>query len=260
MTGCFPSAHWLASWRLCARALGTALWCAACLWMLGCVDTGAGRVPARLVVQGVDASESFAGRDGWTIELDRAELAFGGLTLCPGVQAGDLCEEARAEVLEPVRIDGLDPAPREVAEISALATTVRSAMWNYGVRWPLTSTEPVVDEAAADGSVVLEGVARRPSDAGERVLPFRASLILEPAGPGVVVVRASRLFDHDIEAGDTLRVSIDPRAWVSTVQFDALFDATTPGETAVFAEDSQATRAVVTALTTRAQPRLSWND
>ncbi len=91
-------------------------------------------------------------------------------------------------------------------------------------------------------------------------MPIRANLTVERGAPGVIVVRAARIFEQDIREGDALRVEVDPRAWISDVQFDVLFDETEAGATAVFGEGSQATRAVVTALTTRAQPRLSWME
>jgi len=233
---------------------------ALCVLLLGgcAVDSGLEAIEGSLVVRGTDV-RSFEGRDGWQIELERAELAFGPVYLCSGVQAGDLCETARGELLETVVIDALDAEAHEVARFAGLDGPVRSAMWDYGITWSLSATraEPSAAAEMLEGSVFLAGIAR--NEEGE-VLPFAAQVPVAPNLEGRVVVRASDLFEHTLADGDVLSITVDPSLWLTQVRFDDLLEAARPeGQPASFEEGTQPYRSVSNALTTRAQPRLEWN-
>lgn len=220
------------------------------------LDTGTERVEARLQIRGADVT-AFEGRDGWQVELTTAQLAFGPFYLCSGVQAGDLCESSRGEVLEALVIDALDPEAHEVATFEGIDGVVRSAMWDYGITWGLpqvnAESSPAVD--ALGGSVFLEGVARR----DDVELPFVATIPLSPNLEGRTMVRAADLFDHELADGDVLEVSVDPTQWVNQVRFEDLVDPLSSTTPAHFAPDTQPWRSVTNALTTRAQPQLNWN-
>lgn len=223
----------------------------------GCaIDTGTERVEATLQVRGTDAS-TFEGRDGWQVELSTAELAFGPVYLCSGVQAGDLCESSRGELLEAVIIDALDPDVHELATFEALDGPVRSAMWDYGITWglPQVDAQPSPAAEALGGSVYLEGVARRE----DVELPFVATIPLRPNLEGRTLVRAADLFEHELSEGDVLEVSVDPSQWLAQVRFEDLVGAHSVSSPAHFAPDTQPWRSVSNALTTRAKPRLTWN-
>ncbi|MEM9072070.1 MAG: hypothetical protein AAGE52_26425 [Myxococcota bacterium] len=229
----------------------------AMLLLVGCIDTGLSPVEPELVVQGSAVPESFEVRDGWVVELRRADLAFGPLYLCAGAQAGDLCEVARGEFLRSITIDALDPEPRSIGTFPALDGPTRSAMWDYGYTWDLTEQMPAPTEAGEElqASVVLEGTARRDDD----VVDFLAEVVIAPNREGLVIVRAPNAFEHSIDDNDRLVVSVDPEGWLSGVRFDDLVDAERPdGQPATFSEDGQPWRSVSNALTTREQPSLEW--
>ena len=57
--------------------------------LAGCGRPGAVETSIPLMVAGTELEAPIEGRDGWSIELSRADLAFGPLYLCSGVKAGD---------------------------------------------------------------------------------------------------------------------------------------------------------------------------
>ncbi|MCA9692435.1 MAG: hypothetical protein KC636_22745 [Myxococcales bacterium] len=189
-----------------------------------CVDTGGGAVAVPLYVAGTAQAGPIDGKDGVTIELARAELAFGPLYLCAGAQAGELCETARLEWLESAVVDALDDAPREVGALTGVTGWVRSWMFDLGVTSLLTRDEPLALAAAdaLDGaSVALEGVAH----VGDVALPFRAAALIqqeEQTERGVPVLRksASEEFEHEVTVAEAgLLVRFDPAPWVAQIDF-----------------------------------------
>lgn len=228
------------------RQAGLALCLVALSALTGCIESGAVPVSIGLFVRGADVA-SFEGRDGWQVELEVAELLYGPLYLCAGQQAGDLCDAARAEFLETVRIDALDPAPRSIGTLEGLSGTVRSAMWDYGRPWPLSASAPLM--TAEGASVRVVGVARRGLDE----VPFDTSLNLEPSRAGVILVRASELFEEELSGDRTLTVTTDPSRWLDEVRWEDVVDG-------AFQADSQPARALANALTTRARPVLVFDE
>lgn len=200
---------------------------AATLLTAGCVDTGTATTTVELSVAGTDRSEPFPGRDGVSIVLERADLAFGPLYLCPGFQAGELCDEAVAEWPDAAVVDALDPTPRTVGTMEAITAVTRSWMYDLGIVSLLTQPEPLVTAAAEElggHSVVLEGRA----EVDGTTVPFVAEVAVRQAPgteQGVPVVRRSPddEFVRDIRPeGERLRVRFDPAPWLSTVDFRAL--------------------------------------
>lgn len=215
----------------------------------GCIDTGRKRATIELSVAGTEVSEPFDGRDGVTIELDRADLAFGPLYLCSGFQAGELCDEARAEWTGAAVVDALDPELTPVGTMDAITGTARSWMYDLGIVSLLTQPEPLVTSAAAElggHSVVLEGRAI----VDHTVIPFTAEVAVRQAPgteQGVPVVRRSPSdpFEYEIEDGDQqLLVRFDPRPWLASVNFRGLLEdraCTSDGPERLCAQDIEQT-------------------
>lgn len=201
----------------------------AALLLTGCIDTSVEATTVALSVAGT-APTPFEDRSGSVITLERAELAFGPLYLCPGRQAGELCEEALAEYTDAVVVDALDPARREIGEMSALTGTARSYMYDLGIVSLLGRDAPLVTEAAAslDGaSAVVSGRA----DVNGQTIPFTIAIAVAQSASvegGVPVVRSSATEGFELllrpDGASTLTVRFDPRDWLSSASFDSLVE------------------------------------
>ncbi|MDH5492128.1 MAG: hypothetical protein OEY14_09245 [Myxococcales bacterium] len=214
-----PSIH--ASLRLGAL-LGTLH--GALLGGLGCAETGQDHVALPLYVAGEDVSAGLMTSDAIPVTLDRAELAFGPLTICAGEQAGDLCETARLEWLGSVVVDALDPEPALAGELAGITGPVRSWMYDLGLSSLLTQEAPLALDAALElggVSLILEGSAELPSG----TLPFSAAIAIqqeEATELGVPVVRksASDVFEHEVREDEPgLLIRFDPSVWMRGVDF-----------------------------------------
>lgn len=106
----------------------------------------------------------------WTVELVRADVAFGPVYFCAAASGSStLCGSAAAEVTTTALIDGASPVPQPLGRVRGFTGPVRSASYNFGISWFETSNAPTADERAPGGhSMQLEAIARR-EDATLRV-------------------------------------------------------------------------------------------
>jgi len=201
------------------------------VFVMACLDTGQGRASIPLRVAGTSPG-AFDVTSDWSVELSRAELAFGPLYLCPGFQAGSLCETARMEWTESAVVDGLDPDAREVGLLNGATGPVKSWMFDLGITSLLTQQRPVALSAAqtlGKNSVRVEGIARNDIHA----IPFLLELAVqqeEQTEIGVCVVRksGSDRFEHEVTGAEAaLTVRFDPRRWVQDIDFDSLIENAT---------------------------------
>ncbi len=183
-----------------------------------CGESAQRPVALDLEVRGVPLSAPVEVSESFSIALDRAELAFGPLYVCPGRQAGDLCDTARLEWRDSVVVDALTEDAVWAGRLEGATGPVLSWMFDYGFTSLLTESEPLVLPAAAalgGASLVLAGEATLE---GAR-LPFSARVVVRQeggAGRGVPVVRKSTSapFSHEVtEADEALVVTFDPGAW-----------------------------------------------
>lgn len=229
-----------------------------------CVDTGAPLTSAELRVQG-DTESVIAGRDGWIVSLQQAQVAFGPLWLCAGNTAGELCDVARAEWLDAVVVDALDATPKDVGEIWGNEGAIRSWMYDYGLVSLLAEKEPYSTEAAQSlggNSVRIQGCAEK----SPRRLCFSLQLPIAQstmAEQGVPVVRVTGSGDSLAEFGRVRRLtaSFDAGDWLGGIDFEGL--AAQEGcepqcAEVVLGSDSQAARSVRSALEGTARPKLIW--
>ncbi len=204
-----------------ALCLGSAL-----ALTVGCIGTSQEEVQIPILVAGTDVSDGATARDAVRVTITRANLAFGPLYLCPGNQAGALCDTARLEWLDSVVIDTTNPEAVDAGELIGISGPVRSWMYDLGISSQLTREDPFVLDAAmelGDASLLLEGAA----EAGGQLLPFSASVPVQQTGDtelGIPVIRKSTTdpFSHDV-AGDEagLVVRFDPRSLFVNVDFGA---------------------------------------
>ncbi len=239
------------------------VWVLAATVTTACVDSGVTMRDIELRVAGTEAT-AFDGRDEWTIELDRARLAFGPVTLCPGRSAGEFCESARGEWVDAVVVDGLEPKAKRAGDLVGTSGPVLSWMYDYGLVSLLTEKAPYVTEAASDlggNSVQLQGCAFK----AEQRVCFELSATVSQTTEteqGVPVVRVGGVQGvSDLTQISSLTATFDPRDWVATIDFDALTlgqECEAGCDAGRLAADSQAVRAVQSALAGTARPRLSW--
>ncbi|MFK8000727.1 MAG: hypothetical protein AB8H86_14100 [Polyangiales bacterium] len=193
---------------------------------LGCIDTGAEPVSIPLSVAGT-ASEGIIARRGVPVTLERADLAFGPLTLCAGFQAGDNCDSALAEWRDSVVIDALDPAAMPVGALDGVGGSARSYMYDLGFVSLLTTSDPLslpAAEALGGASYVLEGSA----EVDGVTIPFSARAVLSQSATverGIPIIRSGpgEAFARELdETSEPLTLRFDPAAWVSDIDFGAL--------------------------------------
>ena len=140
--------------------------------------------------------------------------------------AGELCETARAEWLESIVVDVLDPASSLAGEISGVSGPIQSYMYDLAISSRLTDTDPVRLEAAETlgASFVVEGEAQIDG----RTLPFRAEMDVqqtEDTERGVPVIRrsGSETFGHELAAGEVgLLMRFDATPWIETMDLRPL--------------------------------------
>lgn len=233
----------------------------------GCVDTGQAYVALPLELGGSVSNEPIAAAGGFSVELERAELAFGPLYLCAGALAGDNCETARLEWLDSVVIDAGSPALVAAGLLTGASGPVRSGMYDLGIASLLTSAQPLVLPAAArlgGRSVRLEGVAVR--DAVR--VPFELELTIQQGADaeiGVSLVRVSDVpaLEHDVSGDEAaLIVRFDPRPWFSDMDFGSALAAGPVPESEIvrFDAESPPARALRAALLSGPRPSFEWTS
>ncbi len=193
----------------------------------GCIDTGAEPVAIPLSLAGTAAGAPVPARGGVPVTLERADLAFGPLTLCAGFQAGDGCDSALAEWTDGAVIDVLDPTPMGVGELTGISGSARSYMYDLAYVSLLTTTDPLPLPAAdslGGASYVLEGTAEVDGVA----LPFAASAVLAQDASverGIPIVRSGASDEFALEldsATAPLTLRFDASAWVADIDFSTL--------------------------------------
>ena len=250
---------------------GYALPCTFALMLVGCGDTEQDRVSIPLLVAGEQVTEPVLTANGWSVALQRADLAFGPLYLCAAYQAGALCDTARAEWIGSVVVNALDGESREAGALSGVTGSVRSWMYDLGITSLLTQQTPQV-LAAADAlggnSVRLAGTATKDAAIVEFTLelPVRQD---ESTERGVSVVRKSsnEEFAHDITGAErALTVRFDARPWVRDIDFELVVTSAScdPADGRVvctgFSPETQAYRAVRGALVAGSRPSFQFSD
>jgi hypothetical protein len=237
---------------------------------LGCADVAQEQAEVPLFVAGRELAEPIEAAGDVVLSIERARLAFGPLYLCPGFQAGELCDTARLEWLDSVVVDLTDAQPRRAGTLSGTTGTVRSWMYDLGISSQLTRSEPFVLDAARElggASLVVEGRAR----GGGPEVAFQFSVVVQQGGEterGVPVVRkgSTEAFDHDVTGEEPgLWVRFDPEPWLRGLDLRAELAASpclAVGDCSQplrLAQDGQVARALHHAVVSGRRPQLSWH-
>ena len=195
------------------------------LLVSGCVDTGRNYASIPLFTAGTDLSSPISTSDGSTLQIDRADIAFGPLYLCAGASAGQLCETARFEWLESAVIDTTLTEQTQIGTLDGVTGPVRSWMYELGISSQLTRLDPFVLDAAQQlggFSFVLEATA---TVSGIEI-PVTAELAIQQSNDtelGVPVIRksVSEPFFRDITGDeDGLLITFDASKWVTDLPLE----------------------------------------
>ena len=195
----------------------------------GCKESFQNSVKLPLRVMGTSLDEPVLAQNDTKILLDRADLAFGPLYLCAGVNAGDLCDVARLEWLDSAVINTLDDQVQQVGDLRGVTGQVLSWMYDLGISSQLTRDDPFILAAAeelGDQSMVLEGRAV----VDEFEIPFTASLSLKQSDDtelGVTIIRKSLSdrFNKDVTLDDqNLTIQFNPADWVKNLDFNTYLE------------------------------------
>lgn len=194
--------------------------------LVACIDTGASPISIPLSLAGTESDVILARRDV-PVTLERADLAFGPLTLCAGFQAGDNCDSALAEWNDAVVVDALNSEATQVGDLAGVGGSARSYMYDLGFVSLLTTSTPLAlpaSDALGGASYVLEGFA----EVDGITIPFSARAVLSQSSTverGVPIIRSGpgEAFSRELdETSGPLTVRFDPAAWVSDIDFGAL--------------------------------------
>jgi hypothetical protein len=195
--------------------------------------------------------------EGATLELTRAEVAFGPLYLCATESAeSELCETALAELLSVRTFDALSPALRELGELDATTGSVRSGFFDYGISWLLTRQEPAAHPSAAAGHSARLRLRVTAGDGS--TLSVSADVDLEPLSPGDAAVNGLQT-RRDLRGDDRLVVTVDPSAWLERIRYERLLELDTDADGDVeLAPGDQPYEAIVQGMTVHDPARLIW--
>lgn len=229
------------------------------------------------------APETFV-KDGWEVTLDNATLGFGPIYFCATASSQfERCEVAIAEYLEGTTLDGLDPSPQPIGIVNGTTGTIRTAFFDYGIVWLLTSPLPEALEGVPGGPAVVRfesssyvpvghsaqftGTATCVADPATccpdaSVCPteyaFEANVDVLVLNRGTPAVSGVETFQEITTEPRVLTVSFDPNAWWQSVNFGrlaALDDGT--GNVVVMPEDPDYS-ALVIAMTVNELPTFTW--
>ncbi|MGB1276018.1 MAG: hypothetical protein ACPG77_09735 [Nannocystaceae bacterium] len=233
---------------------------------LGCGDTGQVAFEHPISAQAAaGASEAFE-VEGWEIVLTQADVGIGPMYFCASVAASsELCPSAVAEWTDAAAIDALDASSQPLGEVSGITGTVRPVTYDFAISWFATQTDPVPAQAAPGGhSIQMAGVATRLADA--RQIAFTIDLDLRSQIRGEQAVQAQPVFHDYTEGPVALDLTVDPRAWWSSVDVEVLAELAdtgqqgsgSPEDPVAIPPTSEIANALTLAITTGRRPTFTW--
>ncbi|MBK8172968.1 MAG: hypothetical protein IPK60_21910 [Sandaracinaceae bacterium] len=191
----------------------------AAIILAACGQTGQNEVSYPILAAGI-ADATVAVGD-WTIVLTRADVGIGPIYFCAASGASlDLCPHAVQEFTHDALIDGLDPTPQSLGQVTGVSGSLRSTKYDLGISWPLTSSNVVPSASAPEGhSVFLAGRATRGTDSFE----FTAEIDIEPSYQGAYAILGQRVDVAVADSNARLLVRVAPDQWLARLNFDSLF-------------------------------------
>ena len=198
---------------------------ASCLVAAACAVAGPGCIeasqkPLDYEAVAVTRGNGTAVSGKWTITMTRAEVALGPFYFCAASSGSStLCESSVAEVASVTFVDALSSARSPIGKVHGFSGPIRSVSYDFGISWLETQTEATPAPPLPRGhSMRLEGFARR--DLTE--ISFVADIDLVPQYQGQNAVSTAPA-TADVQSERTrLEVVLEPAAWFTQVDFDAL--------------------------------------
>ncbi len=229
------------------------------------------------------AAETFD-QDGWEVTLSEATLGFGPIFFCATESSlTSRCEAAVLEYLDGITLDGLDDSPQAIGFLYGTTGTVRTAFFDYGIVWLLTSPLPEALEGVPEGpaavrfesssyvpkghSAQFRGTATCTADAdtccpGATTCPtaysFEANVDVLVANPGIPAVRGVETIAEITSDPLELSVTFDPNAWWQSVDFGRLAALDDGSGVVVLSPDDPDYSALVIAMTANELPTFTW--
>lgn len=211
-----------------------------------------GPISPRLAIEGRSQSEGMHSfdKDGWSIEPQQAVMAIGPIYLCPSAQANnELCATGQAELLTTHIIDLLSTEVTGLGDWQALRGEGRSWMFDYGISWWPTQTNPRPTTPVASTNLDLSGQSVRfvfrAKKPGQEILVTLQSA-LAPAYRGSTYVASSiERVPIDVNT-QSLDLIIAPQQLLESAPLAELNSVSTP--TYEPAEDSALRKSVEQAL------------
>ncbi len=210
----------------------------------GCGDTLGSRVEIPASARGSNEHDFEVG--DFSIHMERADIGFGPLYMCAStVPSSELCENALAELVPSVTIDGLDGSPQPLPSLDGTTGTVRSAVFDYGISWTLTDEAPEPSAGAPGGhSARFAGTATR----GTESFAFVADVdvVVATAGRMASGLALDEVIENDPSA---LEIIVDPRAYLSDVDFEALSVLATSSDPVRIEKDTPSYNSIILQMT-----------
>jgi hypothetical protein len=231
--------------RVVGIAVGAAM-------LAACIETPQHRIQYPAVA--VPSGERTLAAGDWTINVSRAELAFGPAYFCASASGSStLCATAVAELTSVARIDALAGGPIPLGRIDGVTGPIRSVSYDLGILWLDTQPQATAAAEAPSGhSAVIEGEASK----GEAKLPFIVVLDVAPQYQGQHAIATSPAVG-DVESDSyQLEVRVDPVRWLAQIDFDTA--AARPERPLVFGVGSPEHSAVIVGLKSLAPPEFRW--
>jgi hypothetical protein len=225
--------------------------------LFACGDTGQARVSYPLFVSGTDAAPFSADQGGWTVTLSEAKLAFGPVFFCASaIASGELCASAQAEFADIEEVDLLVPEATEIGEVSGLSGAINSLVIDYNFTFFVAESLPSSNQDILGGhSAIFRGTATRDAD----TIDFDVEVDIVPSVRGGFGSEINGVGAEIIDDNARLDVRIDPKDWISGVNFDELLPQNQPGTTLRIEAGSTNHNRILFAMTASETPSFAWS-
>ncbi len=192
---------------------------AALLGSFGCGDTPSTTAVSYALLADVDIAETISAGD-WTIELTRADVAFGPVYFCAANFGGaSLCDVAAGESLDDVVLSGIAPQETLLGTVHGLTGPIRSASYDFGIHWFPTQSGPTASRLGH--SLVVEGSFVR----GVTRAPFFLAVDANPQYAGARYAPTRKVEAEVTRETKAVHAAFSVSAWLRALPIEELVTA-----------------------------------